>query len=188
MTVPDAVHVIATLVDEGVERVGAGTVRTLTQLHACVDAGATFIVSPHLDPDLVKAAVTRGVPVVPGCLTPSEIAHALALGASAVKLFPVSSVGGVAYVRAVLEPMPDARFVVSGEVTLPRGGRLSVGGRMGGVRRTRTVAAHRRRERRRRSGGNLRGRDADRVATHPVNRAGAAYSGPGGTTMVTLRG
>lgn len=119
MTVPDAIQVIATLVDEGVRRVGAGTVRTLAQLHACADAGATFIVSPHLDPDLVKAAVARGIPVVPGCLTPSEIAHALALGASAVKLFPVSSVGGVAFVRAVLEPMPDARFVVSGEVTLP---------------------------------------------------------------------
>ncbi|MEV4622371.1 bifunctional 4-hydroxy-2-oxoglutarate aldolase/2-dehydro-3-deoxy-phosphogluconate aldolase [Asanoa sp. NPDC049573] len=119
MTVPDAVHVIATLVDEGVDRVGAGTVRTLAQMHACIDAGATFIVSPHLDADLVKVAVARGVPVVPGCLTPSEIAQAMALGASAVKLFPVSSVGGVAFVRAVLEPMPEARFVVSGEVTLP---------------------------------------------------------------------
>jgi hypothetical protein len=73
-----------------------------------------------LDPDLMLAGVARGVPVVPGALTPSEILRAMALGASAVKLFPVSSVGGPEYVRAVLEPIPDARFVVSGEATSTR--------------------------------------------------------------------
>jgi 2-dehydro-3-deoxyphosphogluconate aldolase/(4S)-4-hydroxy-2-oxoglutarate aldolase len=119
MTVPDAVNVIATLRSEGVERVGGGTIRTVEQLHACVDAGAAFLVSPHLDPDLVRAGVARGVPVIPGALTPSEILRAMALGAAAVKLFPVSSVGGLAHVRAILEPVPDARLVVSGEVLLP---------------------------------------------------------------------
>jgi 2-dehydro-3-deoxyphosphogluconate aldolase/(4S)-4-hydroxy-2-oxoglutarate aldolase len=118
MTVPDAVAVIATLVAEGVERVGAGTVRTMRDLEACVEAGARFVVSPHMDRDLVTAAVERGVPVVPGAMTPSEILQAMALGASAVKLFPVSAVGGLDFVRALLEPIPDARFVVSGEVTL----------------------------------------------------------------------
>jgi hypothetical protein len=54
-----------------------------------------------------------------GALTPSEILRAMALGAAAVKLFPVSAVGGLQFVRAVLEPIRDARFVVSGEVTLP---------------------------------------------------------------------
>jgi 2-dehydro-3-deoxyphosphogluconate aldolase/(4S)-4-hydroxy-2-oxoglutarate aldolase len=119
MTVPDAVEVIATLVSEGIEHVGAGTVRTLAQLEACVDAGAQFLVSPHLDADLVRAGVARGVPVIPGALTPSEILRAMALGPSAVKLFPVSSAGGLEYLRALLEPIPDARFVVSGEVSLP---------------------------------------------------------------------
>ena len=118
MTVPDAVSVISTLVSEGVQRVGAGTVRSIPQLQACVDAGANFLVSPHFDPSLVEAAVWHGVPVVPGVLTPSEILHAIACGAAAVKLFPVSAMGGLDYVRAVLEPIPDARFVVSGEVLL----------------------------------------------------------------------
>lgn len=119
MTVPDAVDVIATLVGEGVSGVGAGTVRSVAQLEACVEAGATFLVSPHFDPALVDAATRHGVPVVPGALTPSEILAAVARGAAAVKLFPVSAVGGVNYLRAVLEPIPDVRFVVSGEVTLP---------------------------------------------------------------------
>jgi 2-dehydro-3-deoxyphosphogluconate aldolase/(4S)-4-hydroxy-2-oxoglutarate aldolase len=116
MTVPDAAAVISTLTAEGVERVGAGTIRTLDQVKACVDAGATFLVSPHLDPRLVESAVALGIPVIPGALTPSEILRAMALGAAAIKLFPVSAMGGVEYVRALLEPLPDARFVVSGEV------------------------------------------------------------------------
>jgi 2-dehydro-3-deoxyphosphogluconate aldolase/(4S)-4-hydroxy-2-oxoglutarate aldolase len=118
MTVPDAPKVIEQLVAEGVTGVGAGTVRTLQQVKRCVDAGASFLVSPHLNPRLVETAVDLGVPVVPGALTPSEILHAMRLGAAAVKLFPISAVGGLDYVRAVLEPVPDARFVVSGEVML----------------------------------------------------------------------
>lgn len=119
MSVPDAVKVIATLVAEGVARVGAGTVRTLAQVEACVEAGASFIVSPHLDPLLVERCVRLGVPVVPGTMTPSEMVRAMDLGAAAVKLFPISAIGGHATVAALLEPLPDARIVVSGEVTLP---------------------------------------------------------------------
>jgi 2-dehydro-3-deoxyphosphogluconate aldolase / (4S)-4-hydroxy-2-oxoglutarate aldolase len=116
MTVPDAPDVIATLRADGVIRVGAGTVRTLDQLKRCVDAGAGFLVSPHFDPQLVAAAIESGVPIVPGALTPSEIVAAINAGAAAVKVFPVSAVGGPAYLRAVLEPLPDARLVPSGEV------------------------------------------------------------------------
>jgi 2-dehydro-3-deoxyphosphogluconate aldolase / (4S)-4-hydroxy-2-oxoglutarate aldolase len=119
MTVPDAVNVIATLVEEGVQKVGAGTVRTLAQVDACVQAGASFIVSPHLDPALVEHCVDLSVPVVPGTMTPSEMVRALQLGAAAVKLFPVSAIGGHVTVAALLEPLPDARIVVSGEVALP---------------------------------------------------------------------
>jgi 2-dehydro-3-deoxyphosphogluconate aldolase / (4S)-4-hydroxy-2-oxoglutarate aldolase len=119
LTVPDAVKVIATLVSAGIGRVGAGTVRTVDDVTACADAGATFLVSPHLEPRLVEAAVRLDIPVVPGALTPSEIAQAMSLGAAAVKVFPVSAVGGCSYIRALLEPLPDARLVVSGEVSLP---------------------------------------------------------------------
>jgi 2-dehydro-3-deoxyphosphogluconate aldolase / (4S)-4-hydroxy-2-oxoglutarate aldolase len=128
MTVPDGPAVISTLVAEGVKRIGAGTVRTLDQLEACIDAGAAFLVSPHLDPTLVEAAVARAIPVVPGALTPTEILRAMAMGAAAVKLFPVSAMGGIEYVRALLEPLPDARFVVSGEVSVSQvAGYLSAG-------------------------------------------------------------
>jgi 2-dehydro-3-deoxyphosphogluconate aldolase / (4S)-4-hydroxy-2-oxoglutarate aldolase len=118
MTVPDAVRVIAALVAEGVPGVGAGTVRTLAQVDACVEAGASFIVSPHLDPALIERCVQHDVPVVPGTMTPSEIVRAMELGAAAVKLFPVSAIGGHVTVRTLLEPLPDARIVVSGEVAL----------------------------------------------------------------------
>ena len=130
MTVPGAPAVIATLIAEGVTRVGAGTVRTLAEVEACVEAGAEFLVSPHLDPALVKAGLSRGVDVVPGALTPSEIVHAMACGASAVKVFPVSAMGGVPYVRSVLEPLPDARIVVSGEVQPSEAGDYLAAGAM----------------------------------------------------------
>lgn len=118
MTVPGAPEVIARLVADGVERVGAGTIRTIEQLEACADAGAAFVVSPHFDPALVERSVQLGIPVVPGTLTPSEMVRAMSLGAAAVKLFPVSAIGGHPTVRALLEPLPDARIVVSGEVSL----------------------------------------------------------------------
>jgi 2-dehydro-3-deoxyphosphogluconate aldolase / (4S)-4-hydroxy-2-oxoglutarate aldolase len=116
LTVPGAIDVIAQLTAEGVMRVGAGTVRSAAQVESCVRAGAQFIVSPHTDPDIVAAALHHGVAVVPGALTPTEIAHALALDATAVKIFPVNSVGGLAYVQAVLEPLPEVRLVVSGGI------------------------------------------------------------------------
>jgi 2-dehydro-3-deoxyphosphogluconate aldolase/(4S)-4-hydroxy-2-oxoglutarate aldolase len=118
MTVPDAIEVIAKLAAEGVDRLGAGTLRTIAQVAGSVDAGAQFLVSPHLNPELISAGVRRGVPVIPGALTPTEIMLAMQLGASAVKVFPVMAVGGIPFVRAVLEPIPDARIVVSGEVSL----------------------------------------------------------------------
>jgi 2-dehydro-3-deoxyphosphogluconate aldolase/(4S)-4-hydroxy-2-oxoglutarate aldolase len=118
MTVPGGIEVIATLTAEGAVGVGAGTVRTIAQLEGCVEAGAQFVVSPHLNPELVTAAVEKSVPVIPGALTPTEIMRAMELGASAVKVFPVLAVGGISFVQAVLEPIPDARLVLSGEVTL----------------------------------------------------------------------
>jgi 2-dehydro-3-deoxyphosphogluconate aldolase / (4S)-4-hydroxy-2-oxoglutarate aldolase len=116
MTVPDAVDVIGRLASEGVQRVGAGTVRTADQVKACAAAGAAFVVSPHTDPAVVRAAVDLGLAVVPGTLTPSEVVAALAMGATGAKIFPVGAVGGIAYVRALLEPLPDLPLVVSGGI------------------------------------------------------------------------
>lgn len=95
--------------------VGAGTVTAREQARAAVDAGASFLVSPHLDLELVSWASSRGVPFIPGVFTPTEIQAALAAGAAAVKLFP-ASVGGPALVRALLGPYPDLPVIPTGGV------------------------------------------------------------------------
>ncbi|MFZ9841109.1 MAG: bifunctional 4-hydroxy-2-oxoglutarate aldolase/2-dehydro-3-deoxy-phosphogluconate aldolase [Candidatus Nanopelagicales bacterium] len=117
LTVPDAPKVIEQLIGEGVKRVGAGTVRTVDQVKQLAKIGANFVVSPHLDIDVVKAAVDHGIPTTPGCLSPSEMVKAMQLGASSVKVFPINSVGGLDFVNFVLEPLPDLPIVVSGGVT-----------------------------------------------------------------------
>lgn len=117
MTVPDAPKVIEQLISEGIKRVGAGTVRTVDQVKQLAKIGANFVVSPHLDIDVVKAAVDHGIPTTPGCLSPSEMVKAMQLGASSVKVFPINSVGGLDFVNFVLEPLPDLPIVVSGGVT-----------------------------------------------------------------------
>lgn len=118
MTVPNATKVIAQLIDEGVKRVGAGTVRNAAQVKELARIGANFVVSPHLDVEVVKAAVDLGVPTTPGCLSPSEMVRAMQLGATSVKIFPINSVGGLDYVNFVLEPLPDLPIVVSGGATI----------------------------------------------------------------------
>ncbi len=116
MTVPGAIEVIERLIGEGVQRVGGGTVRTIEQVRRLSKVGATFIVSPHLEEQLVKEAVHLGLPITPGTLSPSEMVQALNWGATNQKVFPINAVGGQNYVKSVLEPLPDLSLVVSGGV------------------------------------------------------------------------
>jgi 2-dehydro-3-deoxyphosphogluconate aldolase/(4S)-4-hydroxy-2-oxoglutarate aldolase len=116
MTVPSALDVIEKLLKEGVTRLGGGTVRTVEQVKALHKMGAAFAVSPHTDEAVIKTAVGLGLPVTPGALTPSEIVRVMELGASSAKIFPINSVGGLDYVKAILEPLPDLKLVVSGGV------------------------------------------------------------------------
>lgn len=95
--------------------VGAGTVTTLDQASAAVDAGATFLVSPHLDEELLAWARSRAVPFIPGVFTPSEIHRALESGAPAVKLFP-AAVGGPDLLKALLGPYPELAVIPTGGV------------------------------------------------------------------------
>jgi 2-dehydro-3-deoxyphosphogluconate aldolase/(4S)-4-hydroxy-2-oxoglutarate aldolase len=112
-----AIESIARLAAElGVE-VGAGTVLSIAAAGRAIDAGATFLVMPHLDPELVAWAASRGIPTFPGCATPTEIFAAWNAGAAAVKLFPASSVGP-AFVRELRGPFPDIPLVPTGGVTL----------------------------------------------------------------------
>lgn len=94
--------------------VGAGTVITAEDAEQAANAGADFVVTPALVPGL-RAAARCGLPVLAGALTPTEIVAALQEGAAAVKLFP-ASLGGPAYVRALLDPLPAAALVPVGGV------------------------------------------------------------------------
>lgn len=94
---------------------GAGTVLTGDDVANAARAGARFMVTPALT-ESVAGSVARGIPVLAGAFTPTEVATAAGLGATAVKLFP-SSVGGPAYLRAIRDPMPGVPFVPVGGVT-----------------------------------------------------------------------
>ena len=118
-TTPDAARVIRDLDEEHGDRIllGAGTVTTREQVEAVSGSGATFLVSPGCDPELLPAMLETGHLVLPGVLTPSEVMLARRLGASAVKLFPGSS-GGPPYLKALLGPFPDVSFVPTGGVSV----------------------------------------------------------------------
>jgi 2-dehydro-3-deoxyphosphogluconate aldolase / (4S)-4-hydroxy-2-oxoglutarate aldolase len=94
---------------------GAGTLRSTADVEAAVDAGADFLVSPHLNRSLLEAMLGTGKLALPGVLTPTEVAAALDAGAEVVKLFP-SSLGGVDYLRALFGPFPDLAVVPTGGV------------------------------------------------------------------------
>jgi 2-dehydro-3-deoxyphosphogluconate aldolase/(4S)-4-hydroxy-2-oxoglutarate aldolase len=95
--------------------VGAGTVLDEASLRAACDAGASFLVSPHTDETLIAAARARGVPFLPGALTPTEIVRAWQLGATCVKVFPGSAVGP-GYLKALKGPLPHIALMPTGGV------------------------------------------------------------------------
>lgn len=97
---------------------GIGTVTSAEHVDRAADAKATFVVSPHTDPNLVARARSSGLVAIPGAMTPTEILRAHAAGADTVKVFPVSAVGGPRFVRWVRGPLPDVPLWVSGDVAL----------------------------------------------------------------------
>lgn len=97
------------------ELVGAGTVMTIADVDALVTLGVDFAVTPHLDERLLEHALASGLPMIPGVMTPSEVAAARRLGAPAVKLFP-AGVLGTAYLRALLDPFAGLAVVATGGI------------------------------------------------------------------------
>lgn len=95
--------------------VGAGTIRDRDQLDAALAAGAEFLVTPHLDRELLAAMLDSGRLALPGTLTPSEVAAALAAGATVVKVFPASAVGP-SYLKALRGPFPEVQVVPTGGI------------------------------------------------------------------------
>jgi 2-dehydro-3-deoxyphosphogluconate aldolase/(4S)-4-hydroxy-2-oxoglutarate aldolase len=96
---------------------GAGTVLDLDAAEQALGAGARFIVSPHIDPSLVRTLAARGVPTIPGALTATEVVTAWQAGASVVKLFPAGSVG-IGYLKDLRGPLNDVPLLPTGGVTL----------------------------------------------------------------------
>jgi 2-dehydro-3-deoxyphosphogluconate aldolase/(4S)-4-hydroxy-2-oxoglutarate aldolase len=95
--------------------IGAGTVLALDDLHAAVDAGATFIVSPVLVPQVVDFCVKNNLPVFPGAFTPQEIYNAWNAGATMVKVFP-SSFFGPKYFSEIKGPFDNIMLLACGGV------------------------------------------------------------------------
>lgn len=95
--------------------VGAGTVLTVDQAKRAVAAGAGFIVTPHLDVEIIEWAMAEEVPIVPGVFTPTEVAAAWRFGPPAVKVFP-AHVGGPGYLKSLRGPFPDLALIPTGGV------------------------------------------------------------------------
>ena len=126
MTVPNAIDAIGRVAKRfsGNLLLGAGTVTDAETTQRAVGAGAEFIVTPCLVPEVIEAAQRADVAVLPGALTPGEVFAAFRAGGDMVKVFPVQSVGGAAYLRALRGPFPDIPLVPTGGVTLDNIGEM----------------------------------------------------------------
>jgi 2-dehydro-3-deoxyphosphogluconate aldolase/(4S)-4-hydroxy-2-oxoglutarate aldolase len=97
--------------------IGVGTVTSLDEAEAALDAGARFLVTPVMDTEVVRLGTSRGAPVFPGGLSPTELLAGWRAGATAVKVFPASTVGP-GYVSQLRGPFPDIQVVPSGGVAI----------------------------------------------------------------------
>ncbi|MDW4574156.1 bifunctional 4-hydroxy-2-oxoglutarate aldolase/2-dehydro-3-deoxy-phosphogluconate aldolase [Microbacterium sp. M3] len=93
--------------------VGAGTIITPAQVALAADAGAAYLVSPGLDPVVVRAAQDAGIPILPGVATPSEVQLAVSLGLTWLKAFPATWLGS-GWFKHIRGPFPQVRFVATG--------------------------------------------------------------------------
>jgi 2-dehydro-3-deoxyphosphogluconate aldolase/(4S)-4-hydroxy-2-oxoglutarate aldolase len=96
--------------------VGAGTVLTLEQVEAAVAAGASFAVTPGFNPRIVDACIERGLPIVPGVNSPSQIELGLERGLKLLKFFPAEASGGVKMLKALHGPYSEVEFVPTGGI------------------------------------------------------------------------
>lgn len=117
-SVPRAVEVIQRLSKDERVVVGAGTILSVDDARRALAAGASYIVSPNFDEDVVKFAKKEGVVSIPGACTPTEIYRAYKAGGDIIKLFPFVELGGLAFLKAVRGPMPFVNYMLCGGATL----------------------------------------------------------------------
>ncbi|MCZ9881836.1 bifunctional 4-hydroxy-2-oxoglutarate aldolase/2-dehydro-3-deoxy-phosphogluconate aldolase [Arthrobacter sp. B2a2-09] len=117
-TTPDVLKHVRRAADTAAEHgaaVGIGTVMTAEQAKAAIDAGARFLVTPGLRPEVAAVAAAAGIPFSLGAMTPTEVAQALDLGSAAVKIFPARQLGP-AYLKDLQGPYPGIRLLPSGGI------------------------------------------------------------------------
>jgi 2-dehydro-3-deoxyphosphogluconate aldolase/(4S)-4-hydroxy-2-oxoglutarate aldolase len=119
MNAPRAAELFRALADPGDGHLvmGVGTVRSQVDLARAIDWGAAFVVSPHVDEEIVRRAVDAGLMAIPGAFSPTEAVRARMAGAQAVKIFPAETLGP-GFVKAMCAPLPDIPLVPTGGVTL----------------------------------------------------------------------
>jgi 2-dehydro-3-deoxyphosphogluconate aldolase / (4S)-4-hydroxy-2-oxoglutarate aldolase len=98
--------------------IGTGTVLSLADMRNAIACGAEYIFTPHLDLSLIQVANLAAIPIVPGALTPTEIITAWQAGATAIKVFPIESVGGINYLKALQGPIGQIPLIPTGGVTV----------------------------------------------------------------------
>jgi len=96
--------------------VGAGTIINIETLNNAIDAGAEFIVSPGVTDSLIDAALSSGVPILPGVITPSEVMRLMEKGITAMKFFPAEAAGGIPMLKSIGGPLPQVTFCPTGGV------------------------------------------------------------------------
>lgn len=111
----ESIRIMATEFPEMI--IGAGTVLTIDQVDRAVAAGARFIVSPGFDPEIVDYCILKNIVVLPGCITPSEVAQAVKRGLEVVKFFPAEQFGGIATIKALAAPYTGVRFMPTGGIS-----------------------------------------------------------------------
>ncbi|HIK37532.1 MAG: bifunctional 4-hydroxy-2-oxoglutarate aldolase/2-dehydro-3-deoxy-phosphogluconate aldolase [Geminocystis sp.] len=99
-------------------RVGVGTILDKQSLREAIQGGVQFAFSPHFSPELLEIAHSHNIPLTPGALSPTEILTAFQYGARTVKVFPISALGGVEYLKSILAPLPHLPLIPTGGVTL----------------------------------------------------------------------
>jgi 2-dehydro-3-deoxyphosphogluconate aldolase/(4S)-4-hydroxy-2-oxoglutarate aldolase len=120
MTVPDAIGAIKAVAHRFGSNVllGAGTVTSRALAEGSLDAGAEFLVTPCVVPDVIAVAKERDVAVLPGAMTPTEVFTAWSSGGDIIKIFPASNVGGASYLKALKGPFPQIPLCPTGGVNL----------------------------------------------------------------------
>jgi len=104
---------------------GAGTVLTTAQADNAAKAGAKFVVSPGFNRNVVRHCISNGIPITPGCATPSDMEAAIEMGLNAIKFFPAEQAGGLSYIKAVAAPYVNLRFMPTGGISAENLGKYS---------------------------------------------------------------